>query len=162
MAKIFISYSTQEDKTAHTVAQWLAHFGENCFWAGKEGSIPYGTPDYWTFLEGKVSECETFFFLASKSSLSSANVRREVGLAKKYNKRIMPLCLGIPPEQLTPLLGNVQAVDGTNANAVFAAFGQLAGESKNQAFSDGVAAAAVLAGLAGLAGLVLSLAFSRD
>lgn len=151
---LFISYSTQEHEITGSVFQSLLAVGRDCFWAAIPGSIPYGIPDYWVFLENKIRESESVILIASKASLSSKNVIREVQLAQKYNKRIIPFYYGIRPEQLTPLLGNVQAVNGANARAVQAALAQIASESEEHPL--------VAAGLVLLAGLIIWLAVSGD
>ncbi|GAB1259862.1 toll/interleukin-1 receptor domain-containing protein [Aurantivibrio plasticivorans] len=108
MAKVFISYSTQDEKIAQQIYSALSQVNAEPFLA----SISIKAGINWTAeIFNQLKEAQWVFFIATKSSCSSAAVQQEIGASLVQNKHIIPILIDIAPEELPGWVGNHQAID---------------------------------------------------
>lgn len=87
-ADVFISYSRRDSDFVAQLYQELTGRGISA-WFDKEN---IQVADHWrtSIVEG-VRDCEVFILVLSPDSTGSVNVRKEVDLAERYDKQIIPL-----------------------------------------------------------------------
>ncbi len=85
---IFISYSRKDSEQALTLAEKLRADGIQV-WIDKHGII--GAEKWATEIVEGIKGCSTFILLISGNSVQSENVLRELSLASKTRKRILPV-----------------------------------------------------------------------
>jgi hypothetical protein len=85
---VFISYSRIDSAFVRQLHQELINRGISA-WFDKED---IGVADHWrtSIVEG-IRDCKVFVLALSPDSTASENVRKEVDLAERYKKRIVPL-----------------------------------------------------------------------
>lgn len=142
MSKVFISYSTKDESVAQQLHTALSQVGAEPFLASV--SIQPGTN--WTNeIFNNLNSAQWVFFIATKSSCSSAAVQQELGASLSQNKHIIPILIDISPEELPGWVGKHQAIDARkdvgHLRATIDAIGQ---KVKDDKFWSGV----ILGGLA--------------
>ena len=142
MAKVFISYSTQDENVAQQLYTALSQVGAEPFLASV--SIKPGTN--WTNeIFDNLNSSQWVFFIATKSSCSSAAVQQELGVSLSQNKKIIPILIDISPEELPGWVGKHQAIDARkDAGHLRATIDAIGQRVKDDQFLSGV----MLGGLA--------------
>ena len=108
MSDLFISYATADQKTADFIAQHLESEGISVFQAG----ISLKGGDQWSEQIKTSLRCSSLvLFLASKTACKSAAVQQEIGAAMFSGKKLVPVLMGITPEELPAWAKECQAVD---------------------------------------------------
>jgi len=88
MGQIFISYSRKDSEFVDRLVRDLGQSGVD-FWIDRTG-IDGG--DKWrASIVQAISECDAFLVVLSPQSIASDNVSKEVSLAEKHNRHIIPL-----------------------------------------------------------------------
>ena len=86
--KIFISYSRLDaSETAKAIHNYLIEIGHQVF---IDTSDIRGGDEWRNTIDKNISECDNFILIVTRSSLRRAEVKNEVELAKKMNKKIIP------------------------------------------------------------------------
>ena len=88
MAKVFVSYSRKDIEFAKRLTAELQK-GDLDFWIDWEGIPP--TVDWWKEIEKGIEEADVFLFLISSDATKSQICAREIEVAVKNGKRLIPL-----------------------------------------------------------------------
>ena len=94
MGKIFISYSTKNQKVANALCEYLERQGVSCWIAPRD--IPSAS-NYAGEITRAIKSCERFLLVYSKDAGKSVHVKNEVNLAINNTKAILPYCLDDSP-----------------------------------------------------------------
>lgn len=98
--KIFISYSRRDKET---ILQNVNLFRANGLDAWIDESGINASSEWAEQIVHAITECDVFILFLSKTSVSSENVRKEIGVAASLGKKILPLKIEdveIPPSML--------------------------------------------------------------
>lgn len=90
MARVFISYKSEEHKHADKVRQYLEDRDISCWMAPRD--IPLGS-NYADDIPKALQTCDIFVLLLSKKAQTSPWINREVSMAVGNKLRILPLML---------------------------------------------------------------------
>ena len=94
MGRIFISYSTKNQKIANALCEYLERQGVSCWIAPRD--IPSAS-NYAGEITRAIKSCERFLLVYSKDAGKSVHVKNEVNLAINNTKSILPYCLDDSP-----------------------------------------------------------------
>ena len=94
MGRIFISYSTKNQKVANALCEYLERQGVSCWIAPRD--IPSAS-NYAGEITRAIKSCERFLLVYSKDAGKSVHVKNEVNLAINNTKSILPYCLDDSP-----------------------------------------------------------------
>ena len=94
MGRIFISYSTKNQKIANTLCDYLEQQGIHCWIAPRD--IPSAS-NYAGEITRAIKSCERFLLLYSKEAGKSEHVKNEINLAINNARPILPYCLDNSP-----------------------------------------------------------------
>ncbi|MCR5709165.1 MAG: toll/interleukin-1 receptor domain-containing protein [Bacteroidales bacterium] len=94
MGRIFISYSTRNQKVANALCQYLEQQGVRCWIAPRD--IPSAS-NYAGEITRAIKSCERFLLVYSKDACKSEHVKNEINLAINNAKPILPYCLDNSP-----------------------------------------------------------------
>lgn len=108
MTSAFISYSSEDESIASKLHNALVRMGIPTFMAGI--SIDAGK-DWTSEIFENLKEAQWIFFVATQSSCSSQAVQQELGASILDNKTIIPILVGITPEELPGWISRYQAID---------------------------------------------------
>jgi hypothetical protein len=109
MADFFLSYASKDAEQARAVCKFLRDSGAS-YWMAPESIHPGET--YSVAISGAIRECHSLLVLFSKHADESPHVIRELTLADKYNKKIIPVRLTrTDPAHLEYHLGAAQWID---------------------------------------------------
>ena len=110
MAKIFISYATDDEKMAEYIYEQIQGFGIDAFMA----SVSLKAGQKWSNETWQnLRESNWVLFLASQAACKSAYVQQELGGALMAEKNIIPLVWGIVPEELPGWIKQIQGINLT-------------------------------------------------
>ncbi|MFI5262937.1 MAG: TIR domain-containing protein [Candidatus Kapaibacterium sp.] len=114
---IFISYSRDDQKQALGLLNMLRREGYDV-WIDQE-AIP-GASIWSDEIVQNIKSCDIFIALLSSSSVSSANVGKEIGLAAEFGKTILPIEIGtvVLPGRLEYALAGIQKTDFHHEEAI--------------------------------------------
>ena len=87
MSRLFISYSRVDADTLKELAKLLGFVFDE-IWYDK---TLVGGEDWWQEIKRQIKRCDYFLYLLSRDSIESMNCQRELALARRYNKRIVPI-----------------------------------------------------------------------
>ncbi|MFN9622781.1 MAG: toll/interleukin-1 receptor domain-containing protein, partial [Cyanobacteriota bacterium] len=106
MAKIFLSYSRNDQLPASNLAKDLRDLG-HAVWMDQELT---GGQAWWDQILANIRACELFVFVLSSASLYSTACQREYGYAADLNRPILPVLVrdGLSSSVLPPALSEVQ------------------------------------------------------
>lgn len=90
MHDVFISYSSKDSAITETIRDFLEAKGIGCWMA--PGSIPNGS-NYTREIPKAIRECRVFVLILSDNAQKSIFVPKELDLAVKHEKKIMPFVL---------------------------------------------------------------------
>jgi hypothetical protein len=109
MAKIFLSYSRNDQLPASNLAKDLRDLG-HAVWMDQELT---GGQAWWDQILANIRACELFVFVLSSASLYSTACQREYGYAADLNRPILPVLVrdGLSSSVLPPALSQVQFLD---------------------------------------------------
>ena len=99
MAKVFVSYSRKDIEFAKRLTAQLQE-SDLDFWIDWEGIPP--TVDWWNEIEKGIEEADIFLFLISPDAARSKVCTREVDVAVKNGKRLIPLVVRDISDDETP------------------------------------------------------------
>src|SRR5690349_10117875 len=88
MAKVFVSYSRKDIEFAKRLTAELQK-SDLDFWNDWEGNPP--TVDWWKEIEKGIEETDIYLFLISPDSVKSQVCGREIEVAVRNGKRIVPI-----------------------------------------------------------------------
>ena len=89
IVKVFISYSRLEaSETAKTIHNYLTEYGHHEVFI--DTSDIRGGDEWWKTIRENISNCDIFIILVTQSALLRQYVKKEIELAKKLEKRIIP------------------------------------------------------------------------
>ena len=94
MGRIFISYSTKNQKVANALCEYLERQGVSCWIAPRD--IPSAS-NYAGEITRAIKSCDRFLLVYSKDAGKSVHVKNEVNLAINNTKSILPYCLDDSP-----------------------------------------------------------------
>lgn len=94
MGKLFISYSTKNQKIAKALCDYLERQGLRCWIAPRD--IPSAS-NYAGEITRAIKSAEAFLLIYSKDAGKSEHVKNEINLAINNTKRILPYCLDDSP-----------------------------------------------------------------
>lgn len=94
MGRIFISYSTKNQKVANALCEYLEQQGVHCWIAPRD--IPSAS-NYAGEITRAIKSCERFLLVYSKDAGKSEHVKNEINLAINNAKPILPYCLDNSP-----------------------------------------------------------------
>ena len=131
MSDIFISYSSKDKEKADQLSELLASAGFSV-WIDRQ-RIDVATS--WSKeIADALEECTTFIILISPRSIASVNVAKELSIAAKLGKRIVPVRLervDLKGEFLYHLT-SLQHVDHTNVEGILRGLGGGTDAAKTQ------------------------------
>lgn len=90
MAKIFVSYSRKDKNEVYPIVEMLQQNGYEC-WIDKK-RINSGEVFKQLIIEA-INECDVFLYMMSENSVKSEWVKKEYCLAKRKDKKIIPVLL---------------------------------------------------------------------
>ena len=94
MGKIFISYSSKNQKIANDLCRYLEQQGIRCWIAPRD--IPSAS-NYAGEITRAIKSADRFLLLYSKDAGKSEHVKNEINLAINNSKQILPYCLDNSP-----------------------------------------------------------------
>ena len=94
MGRIFISYSSRNQKIANALCEYLEQLGLRCWIAPRD--IPSAS-NYAGEITRAIKSCERFLLVYSKDACKSEHVKNEINLAINNAKSILPYCLDNSP-----------------------------------------------------------------
>ena len=90
MKEVFISYESSNQKQAEKLVEVLEDKRYDCWIATRD--VPKGEP-YDDYIPEAIVECKIVVMLFSKASLASPHVKKELRIAVKHDKKIIPFML---------------------------------------------------------------------
>ena len=109
MAQFFISYASEDEVKAREICALLASMGAT-YWMAPDSIDP--GEDYTEAIPKAIRDCDLFLLLFSQSSDESKDVRKEVTIADRCDKRLVPLRLSAyEPRRLEYHLVNPQWIE---------------------------------------------------
>ena len=94
MGRVFISYSTKNQKIANALCEYLEQQGVRCWIAPRD--IPSAS-NYAGEITRAIKSCERFLLVYSKDAGKSEHVKNEINLAINNARPILPYCLDNSP-----------------------------------------------------------------
>ncbi|MBR5019946.1 MAG: toll/interleukin-1 receptor domain-containing protein [Bacteroidales bacterium] len=94
MGKVFISYSTKNQKVANELCAYLEQAGIACWMAPRD--IPSAS-NYAGEITRAIKSADDFLLVYSKDSCKSVHVKNEINLAINNAKSILPYCIDNSP-----------------------------------------------------------------
>jgi len=109
-ASLFLSYTTEDLQIAKEIAEYVERNGVTCWFAWRD--VPLGEV-YADAVARALSDCSACAVLISPAANGSEHVKRELELASRNNKPLIPIRLGEaePEKGLAYYLGNTQWLD---------------------------------------------------
>jgi adenylate cyclase len=124
MADIFISYSSSDREKAEQLTELLSSAGLSV-WIDQDG---IGAATSWSKeIVDAIDECKALIVMLSPSSVTSANVAKEISLAAERKKKILPLDLEpvALPNEIAYHLTGLQRSSMTNIDSVIRSLSKL-------------------------------------
>lgn len=90
MKEVFISYESSNQKQAENLVEALEEKRYDCWIAIRD--VPKGEP-YDDYIPEAIAECKIVVMLFSRASLASPHVKKELRIAVKHGKKIIPFML---------------------------------------------------------------------
>lgn len=148
MPDVFISYSILDRKTAMSIKDNCSRFNIDAFLA--EVSLMPGQIWKGAILSNLIS-AKYFFFLATPNSIKSDACKHEIGAALAYNRKIIPILLGIDYRHLPLWISDYHGIKiGNDGNVQFSRLlASIKKEKEGQNF-------AMFAGIVALGALIFT------
>ncbi len=110
MAKVFISYSRRDIRTADLVVERLEASGHDV-WIDREGID--GGAHWRESIVAAIKGADAFVLMLTAASVQSDNVRRELDIAQDAAARLLPVQFGPAdiPDTLSYQLAGIQIID---------------------------------------------------
>lgn len=146
MTDVFISYSTKDEELASELRDRVLSQNLDPFLASV--SLPKG--EKWApNIRKALREANWVFVLATPSALASAAVNHEISGAVYGGKNIVPVMVGVSPEQLPDWLSEYQGIiaDEGDSAAIWEQVGRVISKIRTEK-TTGLLIAAALAGFA--------------
>lgn len=146
--KVFISYSTKDERLARQIHSQLSQIGAQPFLASL--SLAPGTK--WTAkIFSALEESDMVFFIASRDACASPAVQQELGASLAHKKLIIPILTDISPEELPGWTKEHQAIDlKSGAESLTHAFAEIGERVRQDKFWTGLMLGALVVALIAL------------
>lgn len=83
---VFVSFRSTDIEVASKVVEVLEKDGNTC-WISSRNLRPNDNENYWTNIEDAISKCSVFLVVSSHEAMISRDVKKELDIATKLNKR---------------------------------------------------------------------------
>lgn len=146
MSDVFISYSSQDERSAQFLHRHLTAEGLSVFMA----SVSLKPGEGWSqAILQNLRNANLVFFLASRAAYRSPYVQQEMGAAVIAQKKLIPVVWDMPPSELPGWTKEFQALNiaGASVEQIQNHLSSIAGQIKNEKFWGGVFAALLVGGL---------------